>query len=412
MLRLLKYGFIEGYAEPRYFNTPESMNETYDVVIIGAGGHGLACAYYLAKDHGVTNVAVLEKGYIGGGNTGRNTTIVRSNYLTEEGVKFYDASLTLFESLSEELDFNIFYSERGHYTLAHSDATLRTARWRAEVNKHYGVESEVVGPEEIARACPELDLSCGGNHEILGALYHAPGAVARHDAVAWGYARRASEAGVSIFQGTEVTAIELDSSGVETVVTNRGRVKTRKVLSAVAGHTPSVLTMVGLSSPIEIFPLQACVTEPIKPWLDTIMVSGSLHLYVSQSSRGEMVMGASVDPIEVHSQRSTFEFVSDICDQMLDLFPFLAGVKINRQWAGMADMTPDFAPIMGTTLVNGFYLDAGWGTWGFKATPICGRTMAATVVNDRNHELITAFNLSRFENYQLVGEKGAAAVGH
>ena len=412
MLRLLKYGFIEDYAEERYFNTPDVLNDNYDVVIIGAGGHGLACAYYLAKEHGITNVAVLDKSYIGGGNTGRNTTIVRSNYLTEEGVKFYDASLTLFESLSEELDFNIFYSERGHYTLAHSDATLRTARWRAEVNKHYGVSSEVVGPDEIARACPELDLSCGGNHEIVGALYHAPGAVARHDAVAWGYARRASQAGVAIFQNTEVTAIEVNGHGVEAVVTNRGRIKTRKVLSAVAGYTPSVLKMVDLSSPIEIFPLQACVTEPIKPWLDTIIVSGSLHLYVSQSSRGEMVMGASVDPIEVHSQRSTFEFVSDICDQMLDLFPFLAGIKINRQWAGMADMTPDFAPIMGTTPVDGFYLDAGWGTWGFKATPICGQTMAATVVDDRDHALITAFNLSRFDDYQLVGEKGAAAVGH
>ena len=412
MLRLLKYGFIEDYAEERYFNTPDVLNDNYDVVIIGAGGHGLACAYYLAKEHGITNVAVLDKSYIGGGNTGRNTTIVRSNYLTEEGVKFYDASLTLFESLSEELDFNIFYSERGHYTLAHSDATLRTARWRAEVNKHYGVSSEVVGPDEIARACPELDLSCGGNHEIVGALYHAPGAVARHDAVAWGYARRASQAGVAIFQNTEVTAIEVNGHGVEAVATNRGRIKTRKVLSAVAGYTPSVLKMVDLSSPIEIFPLQACVTEPIKPWLDTIIVSGSLHLYVSQSSRGEMVMGASVDPIEVHSQRSTFEFVSDICDQMLDLFPFLAGIKINRQWAGMADMTPDFAPIMGTTPVDGFYLDAGWGTWGFKATPICGQTMAATVVDDRDHALITAFNLSRFDDYQLVGEKGAAAVGH
>ncbi len=412
MLRLLKYGFIEDYAEERYFNTPDSLNDSYDVVIIGAGGHGLACAYYLAKDHGITNVAVLDRSYIGGGNTGRNTTIVRSNYLTEEGVKFYDASLTLFESLSEELDFNIFYSERGHYTLAHSDATLRTARWRAEVNKHYGVSSEVVGPDEIARACPELDLSCGGNHEILGALYHAPGAVARHDAVAWGYARRASEAGVAIFQDTEVTAIECNGNGVDAVVTNHGRIKTRKVVSAVAGYTPSVLAMVELHSPIEIFPLQACVTEPIKPWLDTIVVSGSLHLYVSQSSRGEMVMGASVDPIEIHSQRSTFEFVSDICDQMLDLFPFLAGIKINRQWAGMADMTPDFAPIMGRTPVDGFYLDAGWGTWGFKATPICGKTMAATVVDDRDHELITAFNLSRFDDYQLVGEKGAAAVGH
>jgi len=412
MLRLLKYGFIEDYAEARYFNTPDHLNETYDAVIIGAGGHGLACAYYLAKDHGITNVAVIEKDYIGGGNTGRNTTIVRSNYLTEQGVKFYHASVEMFKTLSEELDFNIFYSERGHYTLAHNDSTLRTARWRAEVNKHFGIDSKIVGPEEIAQACPELDLSCGGNHEIVGALYHAPGAVARHDAVAWGYARRASQSGVAIFQNTEALAIEVGDGGVDALVTDRGRIKTRKVLSAVAGYTPRVLDMVDLTSPIEIFPLQACVTEPIKPWLDTIIVSGSLHLYVSQSSRGEMVMGGAIDPIEVHSQRSTFEFVSDLCDQMLDLFPFLAGIKINRQWAGMADMTPDFAPIMGTTPVEGFYLDAGWGTWGFKATPICGRTMADTMAHDRDHDLITGFNLSRFDNYELVGEKGAAAVGH
>ncbi|MEE2982528.1 MAG: FAD-dependent oxidoreductase [Pseudomonadota bacterium] len=412
MLRLLKYGFVEDYAEARYFNTPDILNETYDAVIIGAGGHGLACAYYLAKDHGITNVAVIEKDYIGGGNTGRNTTIVRSNYLTEEGVKFYHASVEMFKTLSQELDFNIFYSERGHYTLSHNDSTLRTARWRAEVNKHYGIDSKVLEPDEIAQDCPELDLSCGGNHEIVGALYHAPGAVVRHDAVAWGYARRASQAGVAIFQNTEVVAIEVGDGGVEALVTDRGRIKTRKVLSAVAGYTPRVLNMVDLTSPIEIFPLQACVTEPIKPWLDTIIVSGSLHLYVSQSSRGEMVMGGAVDPIEVHSQRSTFEFVSDLCDQMLDLFPFLAGIKINRQWAGMADMTPDFAPIMGTTPVEGFYLDAGWGTWGFKATPICGRTMADTMARDRDHDLITEFNLSRFDNYKLVGEKGAAAVGH
>ena len=412
MLRLLKYGFIEDYAEARYFNTPDHLNETYDAVIIGAGGHGLACAYYLAKDHGITNVAVIEKDYIGGGNTGRNTTIVRSNYLTEQGVKFYHASVEMFKTLSEELDFNIFYSERGHYTLAHNDSTLRTARWRAEVNKHFGIDSKIVGPEEIAQACPELDLSCGGNHEIVGALYHAPGAVARHDAVAWGYARRASQSGVAIFQNTEALAIEVSDGGVDALVTDRGRIKTRKVLSAVAGYTPRMLDMVDLTSPIEIFPLQACVTEPIKPWLDTIIVSGSLHLYVSQSSRGEIVMGGAIDPIEVHSQRSTFEFVSDLCDQMLDLFPFLAGIKINRQWAGMADMTPDFAPIMGTTPVEGFYLDAGWGTWGFKATPICGRTMADTMAHDRDHDLITGFNLSRFDNYELVGEKGAAAVGH
>ena len=412
MLRLLKYAFIEDYAEPRYFNTPEQSKDEYEVVIIGAGGHGLACAYYLAQDHGITDIAVLDRSYIGGGNTGRNTTIVRSNYLTAEGVRFYDASLDLFAGLSEALELNIFYSERGHFTLAHNDSTLRTSRWRAEVNKHYGVDSELVDRNFIHQKCPQLDLSCGGNHEIVGALYHAPGAVARHDAVAWGYARKASEAGVEIFQNTEVTGIELGDDGVRAVVTDRGRIKTRKVLSAVAGYTPRVLKMVDLTSPIEIFPLQACVTEPVKPWLDTIIVSGSLHLYVSQSSRGEMVMGASLDPIEVHSQRSTFEFVSSLCDQMLDLFPFLGTLKVNRQWAGMADMTPDFAPVMGTTPVDGFFVDAGWGTWGFKATPICGKTMSATIASGRDHELIEGFNLARFENFELVGEKGAAAVGH
>ena len=411
-MRLLKYAFIEDYAEPRFFNTTCEIKDHYDVVVIGAGGHGLATAYYLAHEHGIKNVAVLDQSYIGGGNTGRNTTIVRSNYLTEEGVKFYDASVGLFKDLSQELDLNIFYSERGHFTLAHSDATLRTARWRAEVNKHYGVDSEVVGPDDILKACPNIQIECGGNHEILGALYHAPGAVARHDAVAWGYARRASEYGVEIHQHTQVTGIDREAGRVTGVTTNRGKIGAGAVVSAVAGFTPTVLAMVDLSSPIEIFPLQACVTEPIKPVLDTIIVSGSLHLYVSQSSRGEMVMGASLDPMELHSRRSTFEFVSNLSDQMLDMFPYLSEVKVNRQWAGMADMTPDFAPIMGTTPVEGFYVDAGWGTWGFKATPISGKTMAATIANKRDHSLITDFNLSRFGDYRLVGEKGAAAIGH
>ena len=411
-IRLLKYAFIEDYAEPRWFNAPKDLKKTYDVVIIGAGGHGLACAHYLAQDHGITNVAVLDSSYIGGGNTGRNTTIIRSNYLTPEGIKFYDASLSLFQDLSADLETNIFYSERGHFTLAHNESTLRTARWRAEVNKYYGVESEVVGPDEIARACPELRIDCGGNNAIEGALYHAPGAVARHDAVAWGYAKQACARGIEIHQHTPVTDILVEDGQVSGVVTPRGTISTRKVLSAVAGHTPTVMSMVGLSSPIEIFPLQACVTEPMKPWLDTIIVSGSLHLYISQSSRGELVMGAALDPMELHSRRSTFEFVTGLCDQILDLFPFLGDVKINRQWGGMADMTPDFAPIMGTTPVRGFYLDAGWGTYGFKATPIAGTTMAETIASNANDPLIMAFNLSRFENFDLVGEKGAAAIGH
>jgi sarcosine oxidase subunit beta len=410
-LRLLKNAF-DPRPDPRFFTQPAELKSHYDVVIIGAGGHGLACAYYLARDHGIRNVAVLEQGYIGGGNTGRNTTIVRANYLTPEGVRFYDESLRLFRELSGELDLNLFYSERGHFTLAHTDSALRTMRWRAEVNKHQGVDSELVDRQTIAEACPELDLDCGGHLPVLGALYHAPGAVLRHDAVAWGYGRGAQQGGAEIHQKTAVTDIRVQSGRVIGVETDRGFVGAGAVVSAVAGSTPRITQMVDLDTPLVIHPLQACVTEPMKPWLDTIIVSASLHAYVSQSSRGELVMGAALDPAELHSTRSTLEFVEDLADTLLDLFPFLGRARVMRQWAGMADMTPDFAPIMGTTPVAGFYLDAGWGTWGFKATPVAGKTLAHTVAYDSDHELIEPFNLTRFQDFALVGERGAASVGH
>ena len=394
------------------FRVPEGLKSTYDVVIIGGGGHGLAAAYYLAKDHGITDVAVLEQSYLGSGGTGRNTAIVRSNYLTPEGVRFYDESVRLFQDLSADLDLNLFYSERGHFTLAHTEATLRTMRWRAEVNKHLGVKSELVEPAEIAEICPELDLSCGGHFPIVGALYHPPGAIARHDAVAWGYGRAADQRGVEIHQQTLVTGIRVKSGEVVGVETNRGSVETRKVLSAVAGYTPRIAQMIGLRTPLVVHPLQACVTEPLKPWLNAIIVSASLHLYVSQSSRGELVMGAALDPYELHSTRSTLDFVEGLAGHLLELFPFLSDVKVLRQWAGLSDMTPDFSPIMGRTAVKGFYIDAGWGTWGFKATPVSGKTMAHTLANDEEHELIRPFTLKRFAEYDLVGEKGAASVGH
>jgi len=394
------------------FGVHEALKPTYDAVIIGAGGHGLAAAYYLARDHRLRNVAVLERGYIGGGNTGRNTTIIRSNYLTPEGVAFYDESVRLWQDLAADFDLNLFYSTRGHFTLAHTDSAVRTMRWRAEVNKHLGVDSELVGPEDVSKACPHIDLSCGGHAPILGALYHAPGAIARHDAVAWGYGRGADRRGVEIHQKTEVLGIDIEGGRVKGVRTNRGNIATPKVLCAVAGSTPRITEMVGIRTPIYIHPLQAMVTEPMKPWLDPIFVSGSLHIYVSQSARGELVMGASLDPYELHSTRSTLDFVEDLAAHMLDMFPFLSHAKVNRQWAGMADMTPDFAPIMGKTPVQGFYIDSGWGTWGFKATPVCGKTMAYTMANDRDHELIKGFRLSRFAEYELTGEKGAASVGH
>jgi len=409
-LRLLKLALSK--HSPRMFRSHDYLKSSYDAVIIGGGGHGLAAAYYLARDYGMHNVAVLEKGYIGGGNTGRNTTIIRSNYLTPEGVKFYDESVRLWQDLSQDFDLNLFYSNRGHFTLAHTDAAVRTMRWRAEVNKHFGINSELVGPAEIQKACPQMDLSCGGHAPILGALYHAPGSIARHDAVAWGYGRGADMRGVEIHQQTEVLGITVESDRVTGIETSRGYISTPRVLCAVAGSTPRILQMVNLRSPLYIHPLQAMVSEPMKAWLDAIIVSGSLHVYVSQTARGELVMGASLDPYELHSTRSTLDFVEGLAAHMLELFPFLSHVKIVRQWAGMADMTPDFAPIMGKTAIEGFYLDSGWGTWGFKATPVCGKTMAYTVACDRNHELITDFSLSRFSNYQLVGEKGAASVGH
>jgi sarcosine oxidase subunit beta len=411
-LKLLKFGLSRKYREPRMFRAPARLKDKYEAVIIGAGGHGLGVAYYLARDYGLTDIAVLDKGYIGGGNTGRNTAIVRSNYLTEEGVKFYAESVRLFSELSNDLDINLFYSERGHFTLAHTDASLRTMRWRAEVNKHLGVNSYVITPDEIKKICPYIDISCGGHMPIVGALYHPPGAIVRHDAVAWGYGKQADRRGVEIHQKTCVTGIDVKDNQVVGVQTDRGYIKTNKVLSAVAGYTPRITKMVGLRTPMTVQPLQACVSEPLKPWLNNIVVSASLHLYVSQSSRGELVMGASLDPYELHSERSTLDFVEGLADHLLQLFPFLSNIKVNRQWSGMSDMTPDFSPIMGTTPIRGFYIDSGWGTWGFKATPVCGTTMAYTMAKNEDHELIRPFNLNRFGNFAQVGEKGAASVGH
>ena len=411
-LGLIKYGLPGKRRARNPLPSAGRLKPRYDVVIVGAGGHGLAAAYYLARDHGIADVAVLDKGWLGGGNTARNTTIIRSNYLTPEGVRFYDESIRLFRGLSGELDFNILYSERGHLTLAHTDAALRTMRWRAEVNRHLGVESEVVDLDELARLCPPLNLDRGERFPVLGALHHKPGAIARHDAVAWGYAIAAARRGVEIHQRTEVTGILTDKGRVTGVETTRGRIACGRVLQAVAGTSPLLAAMAGFRLPIRTVPLQACVTEPLKPFLDPIVVSGSLHVYVSQSARGELVMGGPTDPYELYAQRSTLEFKEGLAAPMLALFPFLAEVRVLRQWAGLADMTPDFSPIMGLTPVRNYYIDAGWGTWGFKATPVCGKRMAETVATGRAPALIEPFALERFAAFRQLGERGAASVGH
>ena len=321
--QLLRFAFSSKHPEPRMFREPDRLANTYDAVIIGAGGHGLASAYYLARDHGMTNVAVLDRGYLGGGNSGRNTAIIRSNYLTPEGVAFYDQSVRLWQDLAQDFDLNLFYSTRGHFTLAHTDSAVRTMRWRAEVNKHYGVNSEVVDAKAVLEACPMMDITCAGHAPILGALYHAPGAIARHDAVAWGYGRGADRRGVEIHQKTEVLSIRVGGGRVSGVETNRGFIETGKLLCAVAGSTPRMLDMVGLKSPIFIHPLQAMVSEPVKPWLDPILVSGSLHIYVSQTARGEMLMGAEIDRQPSFSYRSDYKFLQGCAFRAMTLLPFL-----------------------------------------------------------------------------------------
>ena len=379
---------------------------------MGAGGHGLAAAYYLAKDWGITNIAVLDKGYLAGGNTARNTAIIRSNYLTPEGVRFYDESLSLYKDLSNDFGYNILYSERGHFTLAHTDAAMRTSRWRAEVNKHLGVNSELIYVDEVKRLCPSMNVSEHARYPVLGALYHPPGAIARHDAVAWGYARGAMMRGVEIHTQTEVTGIITENGRLKGVETTRGTVYCNRAMQAVAGSSSLVAKLAGFRLPIRTIPLQACVSVPLKPFLDQIVVSGSLHIYISQTPRGELVMGGSTDPYGLYSTRSTLDFKEGLLGHMLELFPFLDNVTVLRQWAGMADMTPDFSPVMGLTPVENYYIDSGWGTWGFKATPVCGKRMAETVATGRVPDILEPFRLDRFVDFAQVGEKGAASVGH
>ncbi len=382
------------------------------MVIIGAGVHGLATAYYLAANHGITNVAVLDKAYVGGGGSGRNTAIVRSNYLTPEGVRFYDRSVKLYENLAAELNFNVMFSQKGHLTLAHNDGSLRTMRWRAEVNKLEGIDSEVIAPDEVARLVPYLDVSDEARYPILGALYHPPGGTIRHDAVNWGYARAADALGVQIHQETEVLGIDVVDGRVRGVRTSRGAISTPIVLNCTAGWSSLVAQLAGVTLPISTHPLQAAVTEPVKVFLNTVVVSGTLHVYVSQTARGELVFGASTDPYPSYSMRGSLEFTEELAGHILELMPSIAKLRVLRQWAGLCDMTPDFSPIMGVTPVEGFLVDVGWGTYGFKAGPVAGEAMAELVATGTTPESIATFDLARFAEGRLVGEKGAAAVGH
>ncbi len=409
---LLKYGLSPGYPRRRDVPPAKDLKGAYDVVIIGGGGHGLSTAYYLARDWGITNVCVLEKGYLGGGNTARNTAVIRSNYITPESVRFYDEGVRLYTGLANELGYNMMYSQRGQLTLAHSDATVRTFRLRAEVGKLVGTRIEMIDRQQIRELVPCLDMSEDARYPIQAGLWHPDGGTGRHDAVAWGYARRAAQMGVEIHQRTEVTGIEVEDGRVAAVATNRGRVRAGHVIQAVAGMSSVVAAMAGIKLPIRTFPLQAMVTQPLKPFLDPLVSSSALHCYVSQTARGELVIGGGSDPYELYSTRSTLDLKESLIAHTLELFPFLGEVRLLRQWAGMTDMTPDYSPIMGESPVKNYWLDAGWGTWGFKATPVSGKRMAETVANERVPDILHPFRLARFSTFDLANEMGATAASH
>ena len=409
---LLKYGLNSKYPAKHHFTPATDLKKHYDVVIIGGGGHGAAIAYNLAKYHGITNVAILEKNYLGGGNTARNTAVIRSNYLTEAGVKFYSASVKLYNNLSNEFNYNVMMENRGQLTLAHSDAAIRSFRWRAEVNQHLGVRSELVDRQTIADLVPNLNMSEDSRFPIMGGLWHADGATARHDAVAWGYAKGACDRGVELHQLTEVEDIEITNGRVTAVKTNRGRVECDSVVQAVAGASSIVAKKAGIPLPIHCYPLQAMVTQPYKPILTPHVSSPQVHVYVHQTSRGEFVIGGGSDPYPLYNTRATLDQRESLSAAALELFPFLAQARLLRQWAGTTDMTPDYSPIMGLSPVENYYLDAGWGTWGFKATPICGVTMAELVATKKVPDLIKPFELERFYRFEQINEAGATAASH
>jgi sarcosine oxidase subunit beta len=384
----------------------------YDAIIVGGGGHGLATAYYLAKEHGMRNIAVLEKGWIGGGNTGRNTTIVRSNYLWTEASLLYEKSLKLWEGLSQELNYNVMFSQRGVYNIGHNLQDMRDIERRVSANRLNGIDAEVVSAAQIKKAIPLINTSADARYPILGASLQRRAGVARHDAVAWGFARAADALGVDIIEQCEVTGISRDGGKVTGVETTRGEIRSGKIGVVVAGNASVLAAMAGLRLPVESHPLQAFVSEPLKPVLDTVVMSGAVHGYVSQSDKGELVIGAGIDAYTGYGQRGSFQTIEHTMEAIVELFPVFSRVRMLRMWGGIVDVCPDACPIIGKTPVGGLYFNCGWGTVGFKATPGSGWVFAHTIAQDRPHELNAPFALDRFVSGALIDEHGAAAVAH
>ncbi len=384
----------------------------YDAIIVGGGGHGLTTAYYLAKNHGLTNIAVIEKGWIGGGNTGRNTTIIRSNYLWDQSAALYEHALKLWEGMSQELNYNVMFSQRGVMNVAHTLHDVRELKRRWHANRLNDIDCEWLNTSKVKEFCPIINTSPHIRYPVLGATLQRRAGTARHDAVAWGYARGADAMGVDIIQNCEVTNINISNGQVTGIETTKGTINSKKIGIVAAGHSSVIANMVGIRLPLESRPLQALVSEPVKPIIDTVVMSNTIHAYVSQSDKGELVIGAGTDGYTSYSQRGGFNIVEDTISAVVELFPLFSRMKMLRHWGGIVDICPDASPIVSKTHINGLYFNCGWGTGGFKATPGSGWVFAHTIANDEPHELNAPFTINRFSSGELVDEHGAAAVAH
>ncbi len=412
LLSLIRQGLTGHQGWQPQWRQP-ALKPAYDAVIIGAGGHGLATAYYLAKEHGLTNIAVIERGWLGGGNTGRNTTIIRSNYLFDESAALYNHAVNLWEGLSQELNYNVMYSARGVMMLAHTVHDVQSFKRHVHANRLNGVDNEWLSAEEAKEFCPPLNISRNIRYPVIGAALQRRGGTARHDAVAWGYARAADSMGVDIVQNCEVTGIRRGPDGAVTgVETTKGFVATKKVGVVAAGHTSVVMAMAGLRMPLESYPLQALVSEPVKPVFPCVVMSNTIHAYISQSDKGELVIGAGTDAYTSYTQRGALHVTEHTLDAICELFPMFRRMRMLRNWGGIVDVTPDRSPILSKTSVPGLYVNCGWGTGGFKATPGSGHVFAHTIARDEPHRINAPFSLDRFRDGVLIDEAAAAAVAH